>query len=158
MAEFLDSFDAEKGQILAAMADFERAWTMFQERQGGLVRADEAATSLIEDELTRLRRDLDATRFTVGLFGLIKRGKSTLLNALVGREVSSMHVTPETAVPVYVSYGETPHGLVHFADGRVEKVAVHETAAYTSQRHNARNQLGVTHVEQFVPVGFLRHG
>lgn len=158
MAEFLDSFDAEKGQILNAMGDLERAWSMFQARQGGLVGADSAATSLIESELERLRRDLESTRFTVGLFGLIKRGKSTLLNALVGREVTSMHVTPETAVPVYVSYDDDPHALVHFADGRVDRVAVHETPKYTSQRHNGRNQLGVTHVEQFVPVGFLRHG
>lgn len=159
MAEFLDGFDAEKGHILAAMSDFERAWGMFQDRQGhGIVGADETATSLINGELVRLRRDLEATRFTVGLFGLIKRGKSTLLNALIGREVSTMHVTPETAVPVYVAYGEKPHALVHFADGRTERVGVTETAAYTSQRHNGRNQLGVTHVEQFVPVGFLRHG
>ena len=159
MAEFLDGFDAEKGQILAAMSDFERAWEMFQERnKDAVVGTDAAATSLIEGELERLRRDLQATRFTVGLFGLIKRGKSTLLNALVGREVSSMHVTPETAVPVYVSYHDEPHALVHFADGRVEQVGVDETTAYTSQRHNARNQLGVTHVEQFVPVSFLRHG
>lgn len=159
MAEFLDGFDAEKGHILAAMSDFERAWGMFQERQGqGMVAADENATSLINGELARLRRDLEGTRFTVGLFGLIKRGKSTLLNALIGREVSTMHVTPETAVPVYVAYGEKPYALVHFADGRTERVGVTETAAYTSQRHNGRNQLGVTHVEQFVPVGFLRHG
>ena len=31
-----------------------------------------------------------------------------------------MHVTPETAVPVYVTYSDTPGAEVHFADGSSE--------------------------------------
>jgi hypothetical protein len=80
-----------------------------------------------------VRRDLEATQFTVGIFGLIKRGKSTLLNGLIGREVSSMHVTPETAVPVYVSYGEQPEATVHFADGGVKHVAVEEVRLHLAE-------------------------
>ncbi len=83
----------------------------------------------------------------MGIFGLIKRGKSTLVNGLVGREVSSMHVTPETAVPVYVSYGDTPAAVIHFADGTVKHVAVEDVPTYSSQKANPNNEQGVTFVE-----------
>ncbi|WP_052664713.1 dynamin family protein [Nitriliruptor alkaliphilus] len=158
MAEFLDSFDVERTALISALAHVEEVWARFQERRALEVEGAEASDSLIASELNLVRGDLAATEFTVGIFGLIKRGKSTLLNGLIGREVSSMHVTPETAVPVYVSYGDDPEAVVHFADGTIKHVAVEDVHAFTSQKANPNNQLGVTFVEQQVPVGFLRNG
>lgn len=158
MAEFLDSFDVERDSLLGALAQVEEVWSRFQERRALEVEGARESDSLIASELALVRRDLQSTEFTVGIFGLIKRGKSTLLNGLIGREVSSMHVTPETAVPVYVSYGDAPEAVVHFADGTVKHVAVEDVHTYTSQKANGNNHLGVTFVEQQVPVGFLRNG
>lgn len=156
MVEFLDSFDVERGRIMDVLAHLETVWNRFQEQAG--LDVESGADSLIATELQLARRDLAHAQFTVGVFGLIKRGKSTLLNALIGREVSSMHVTPETAVPVYVGYAERPQAVVHFADGRTEHCVVDEINRFTSQKFNPNNELGVTHVEQWVPVGFLRNG
>ncbi|MCC5949646.1 MAG: dynamin family protein [Nitriliruptoraceae bacterium] len=158
VAEFLDSFDVERESLLSALRQVEEVWSRFQERRGLEVEGSSESDSLIAGELALVRRDLQSTEFTVGIFGLIKRGKSTLLNGLIGREVSSMHVTPETAVPVYVSYGDDPEAVVHFADGSVKHVAVEDVHTFTSQKANPNNQLGVTFVEQQVPVGFLRNG
>ncbi len=158
MPEFLDHFDVERDGLLRALEHVEDVWARFQERRALEIDGSGESDSLIAHELGLVRQDLGTTQFTVGIFGLIKRGKSTLLNGLIGREVSSMHVTPETAVPVYVSYGDAPGAAVHFADGRTEHVAVEDVHAYTSQKSNPHNQLGVTVVEQTVPVGFLRNG
>lgn len=158
MAEFLDSFDVERDALLSSLAAVEDVWSRFQERRALAVEGTDEADSLIAGELAQVRHDLELTEFTVGIFGLIKRGKSTLLNGLIGREVSSMHVTPETAVPVYVSYGDHPEAAVHFADGTRKHVAVEDVHEYTSQKSNPMNQLGVTFVEQQVPVSFLRNG
>jgi hypothetical protein len=158
VAEFLDSFDVERAALLSALSHVEEVWARFQERRALEVEGADASDSLIASELALVRQDLAATEFTVGIFGLIKRGKSTLLNGLIGREVSSMHVTPETAVPVYVSYGDAPEAVVHFADGTIKYVAVEDVTAFTSQKDNPNNHLGVTYVEQQVPVGFLRNG
>jgi GTPase SAR1 family protein len=158
VAEFLDSFDVERSALLSALTHVEEVWARFQERRALEVEGTEHSDSLIAGELALVRRDLESTEFTVGIFGLIKRGKSTLLNGLIGREVSSMHVTPETAVPVYVSYGDAPEAVVHFADGSIKHVAVEDVHQFTSQKANANNHLGVTYVEQQVPVGFLRNG
>jgi len=158
VAEFLDSFDVERDALLSSLAQVEEVWSRFQERRALEVEGTAETDSLIAGELAHVRRDLESTEFTVGIFGLIKRGKSTLLNGLIGREVSSMHVTPETAVPVYVSFGDDPEAVVHFANGSVKHVAVEDVHAYTSQKSNPQNHLGVTFVEQQVPVGFLRNG
>ncbi|MTV24704.1 hypothetical protein FTX61_04615 [Nitriliruptoraceae bacterium ZYF776] len=158
VAEFLDSFDVERTALLGALGHLEEVWSRFRERRALEVEGDDASDSLIASELQLVRADLASTEFTVGIFGLIKRGKSTLLNGLIGREVSSMHVTPETAVPVYVSYGDAAEARVHLVDGTVKHVAVEEVHTFTSQKHNPNNQLGVTFVEQQVPVGFLRNG
>jgi len=158
VAEFLDAFAVERESLLSALDQVEDVWSRFQERRGIEVEGTDLSDSLISGELALVRRDLQATQFTVGIFGLIKRGKSTLLNALIGREVSSMHVTPETAVPVYVSYGKQAEATVYLADGETRHVAVEDVERYTSQKHNGQNHLGVTHVQQQVPVGFLRNG
>ncbi len=158
MAEFLDAFDVERDGLFEALGHFETVWERFRERQRIAVEGSELSDSLISTELALVRSELERANFTIGVFGLIKRGKSTLLNSLIGREVSSMHVTPETAVPVYVSYAETPGAAVHFADGSTKHVAVETVKHFTSQKHNPGNQLGVTYVEQGVPVPFLRNG
>ena len=158
MAEFLEAFDVERSGLLEALGHLEVVWERFRERQTLHVEGSDLSDSMIATELALVRNDLERTKFTIGVFGLIKRGKSTLLNALIGREVSSMHVTPETAVPVYVSYERTPGAAIHFADGSIRHVAVDEVSQFTSQKHNPTNELGVTHVEQGVPVPFLRNG
>lgn len=157
MAEFLDAFDAERDSLLKAVDRFNQVWYRFQDRRGLEVEGQDISDSLISGELAFVRHDLEQTRFNVGVFGLIKRGKSTLLNSLLGLEVSSMHVTPETAVPVYVEYG-TPQADVYFADGTVKHVDPSEVERYTSQKHNENNQLGVLNVHQKVEVPFLRNG
>lgn len=158
MAEFLEAFDVERSGLFEALGHFEVVWDRFRERQRLEVEGSDLSDSMISTELALVRNELERTMFTIGVFGLIKRGKSTLLNSLIGREVSSMHVTPETAVPVYVSYDKTPGAAVHFADGSTRHVAVEEVSQFTSQKHNPANELGVTHVEQGVPVPFLRNG
>lgn len=159
MSEFLEGFDSEREAVSRVLLRLEQTWDEFRSRDALDVAEDAERTgSLIGGELSIARTGLANTQFTVGVFGLIKRGKSTLMNALIGREVSAMHVTPETAVPVYVSYAEQPSAVVHFADGRAERVNVADVGQYTSQKHNPSNELGVTHVEQCVPVPFLRNG
>ena len=158
MAELLEAFDVERSGLFEALGHFEVVWDRFRERQTLHVEGSDLSDSMIATELALVRNELERTLFTIGVFGLIKRGKSTLLNSLIGREVSSMHVTPETAVPVYVSYAKTPGAAVHFADGSTRHVAVEEVSQFTSQKHNPANELGVTYVEQGVPVPFLRNG
>jgi predicted GTPase len=56
------------------------------------------------EQLVALLDRLDAARLRVLVVGEAKRGKSTLINALLGRDVLPSGVTPLTAVATTVRY------------------------------------------------------
>ena len=73
------------------------------------------------EQLAALRDRLDAARLRVLVVGEAKRGKSTLVNALLGRDVLPYGVTPLTAVTTTVRYGDDERAEVRFLDGHDEK-------------------------------------
>jgi predicted GTPase len=73
------------------------------------------------EQLAALRERLDAARLRVLVAGEAKRGKSTLINALLGRDVLPSGVTPLTAVATTVRFGSEPRAEVLFLDGHEEK-------------------------------------
>ncbi len=84
--------------------------------------------------------------------GQFKRGKSTLLNAVLGEPVLPMGVTPVTAVVTLVRPGPERHCRVRFLDGRVDDVPVGELERFVSERSNPENRLGVERVEVELPA------
>ncbi|MBJ7461889.1 MAG: dynamin family protein, partial [Ilumatobacteraceae bacterium] len=97
--------------------------------------------------------------FEVGIFGQVKRGKSSLINALVGQRVSSVGVIPETAKPVWVESGE-PKSYVIYTDGTREEFADSNTAAeMATQRHKKKkDEKEVLRVQQFLEIDWLPNG
>lgn len=93
--------------------------------------------SLVED-LGRHDQSLDAPatylrttadrvaegRFVVLLLGNFSSGKSTLLNALLGRPVLPVKVNPCTAILTEVVYAEAPQVVVHFRDQSSETLSM----------------------------------
>ena len=70
---------------------------------------DEAGPAYVtcRDKLEALEHRLEEERFHLAVLGQFKRGKSTLLNALLGADVLPTSVIPLTAIPTFVQYG--PH-------------------------------------------------
>ena len=64
------------------------------------------------EQLAALRDRLSAARLRVLIAGEAKRGKSTLINALLGRAVLPAGVTPLTAIATTVRYGGDPRAQV----------------------------------------------
>lgn len=154
MTGFLAGLDDERDALRDRLDALAATWEEVRRATG----EPAGPGGLVADDLARLRHDLDQRRFTIGMFGLVKRGKSTLLNALLGTELSPTHVTPETAVPIYVDHGDTTGATVHLASGEQLSVPAGEVAQWTSQRHNAGNHRGVTHVQWSLPSPLLGRG
>src|SRR5690606_31127597 len=87
-----------------------------------------------------------------------KRGKSTLLNALVGEPVLPVGVVPVTAAVTILRQGEEHGAQVRFADGRTQAVPIPGLAAYVAEDQNPGNVKGVRAVEVFLPSPLLSHG
>ncbi|MGN1417690.1 MAG: dynamin family protein [Oscillospiraceae bacterium] len=72
-------------------------------------------------------------RFEVAIVGEFKRGKSTLINALLGQEVLPADVLPATATLNRVTYSTEPYVMVEFKNGSSERVDIEHLADYVTK-------------------------
>jgi hypothetical protein len=77
------------------------------------VTVDPSRRDTVADLLGRLA----AGRLRVAVVGEAKRGKSTLINALLGQPVLPAGVTPLTAVATMVRHGTQPRVEARYRDG-----------------------------------------
>ncbi len=105
----------------------------------------------------RLAERVARRRFHVSVLGEFKRGKSTLINALLGLELMPTGVLPLTAVATEVGYGP-PGATVVGLDGSTEEIELADLADYVTEARNPANQRQVARVEARVPVELLRPG
>jgi GTP-binding protein EngB required for normal cell division len=110
------------------------------------------------EQVVALRGRLDAARLRVLVVGEAKRGKSTLVNALLGREVLPAGVTPVTAVATTVRYGEDPRTDVRFLDGHEEKHPLDALGDLVTERGNPGNRRGIASVTAWVDAPVLAGG
>jgi GTP-binding protein EngB required for normal cell division len=91
------------------------------------------------DALAALRDRLESARLRVLVAGEAKRGKSSLVNALLGRDLLPVGVTPLTAVATTVVQGDGEGIEVAFGDGRTERLPLTALADYGTERGNPGN-------------------
>jgi len=116
------------------------------------------------ERLAGLTARLDEGRFHLAVLGQFKRGKSSLLNALLGEPLLPTGVLPLTAVPTVLRYGPerrvqvTGHGgQLEDVRGTADKVA-EVLRRYVTEEGNSANRLGVTQVVVEHQAPFLAKG
>jgi predicted GTPase len=125
-------------------------------RVGELAR--EFSSERVAEEAASLSDRLREGRFYVACIGQFKRGKSTLLNALIGDSVLPTGVVPITTVPTIIRYGKVRRARVRFQGDTWRELAPEELVQYVSEEHNPENAKGVAGVEVFVPSALLADG
>ena len=111
-----------------------------------------------QEQIAAVRERLDTARLRVLVAGEAKRGKSTLINALLGRAVLPAGVTPLTAVATTVRYGDDPHAEVRFADGHEEKQPVSALPDLVTERGNPANRRRIAAVTVYLDAPLLAAG
>ena len=84
--------------------------------------------SSLEPLLNSCHSALVAEEITVAILGRFKAGKSTFVNALVGRPLLPVGVVPVTTVVTEIRFGPLECAQVRFLDGHVEEVSPEEIA------------------------------
>ena len=110
------------------------------------------------EQLTALLDRLDAERLRVLVAGEAKRGKSTLVNALLGRDLLPSGVTPLTAVTTTVRYGDDERAQVRFLDGHEEKYSLAALPDLVTERGNPGNRRRIAGVTVYVTAPVLEGG
>ena len=127
-----------------------------------LLRLAELARQLgadkVGDEACDLASRVAECRFYVACVGQFKRGKSTLINALIGREVLPTGFIPITAVPTVIRFGKYARARVRTRHGSWRDIALPDLKNYVSEERNPENTKGVDGAEVFVPSRLLASG
>jgi GTP-binding protein EngB required for normal cell division len=101
---------------------------------------------------------LEDNRFEIAVFGRVSSGKSSLLNATLGTDVLPVGVTPITAVPTRIIYGETPVVNVWFANRSPEQFEISRLAEFATEQLNPGNEKHVTRIVLQMSSPRLRDG
>lgn len=120
--------------------------------------AAEAGSPALAADAEALAERVAEGRFHVVCVGQFKRGKSTLLNALIGDCVLPTGVAPITAAVTVVRHGERLAARVRFGERGWEACDPRGLAMFVSEEENPGNEKGVTGVEVFVPSPLLESG
>jgi Dynamin family len=120
--------------------------------------AADCGAEQIAEEASSLSERVSEGRFYVACVGQFKRGKSTLLNALIGERVLPAGVVPVTAVPTVIRHGESLSARVRVDAAGWREIPAGTIEDYVSEERNPENSKRVTGLEVFVPSALLATG
>jgi len=76
----------------------------------------------LTEEVTKISRNLQSQRFRVAVVGEFSKGKSTLLNALLGEEIQPVRDIPCSGTVTILKYGSQRRVICRYKDGREEEI------------------------------------
>jgi len=136
--------------------------TTHQRLQGVLARlrvlASPSEDQQVLSDLEAADRRLSEAVFKLVVLGEYKRGKTTLINALLGEAVLPMAIVPLTSVVTEVQHGATPEARIEFLGGGSRSVSFDELPAYVTEPGNPQNRLGVARAVVRYPARLLGEG
>lgn len=99
--------------------------------------------------------DLREERFRLAVLGGFKRGKSTLINALLGRAVLPTGVVPLTSVITSLRFGEAEGAEIRFMNGKRLVTEIQNLPEFITERGNPENRKSVAEAVVTVDSPFL---
>jgi GTP-binding protein EngB required for normal cell division len=106
-----------------------------------------------------LLANLAADRFTLAVVGQFNRGKSSLMNAVLGMDRLPVGVVPLTSVITKVSYGNPERVLIEFRGSSLkDEIPLERLGEFVTEAGNPGNQKQITAAEIQLPSEFLRRG
>ena len=122
---------------------------------------------LQEQETQKLIDRLENKKITIAVIGQFKRGKTTLINTILGEKLLPVGIVPITAAITRIEYAEHkgsgcetagPMATVYFNNGLSQQVPAADLHIYISEQENHDNERGVAEVELLTDAIFLRNG
>ena len=120
--------------------------------------ADEFGAEYTSGDARSVAERVAEGRFYVACVGQFKRGKSTLINALIGASVLPAGVVPVTTVPTVIRHGDHRWARIRFQTKDWAAVPLDKLDEYVSEDKNPENAKAVAGVEVFFPSPLLATG
>ena len=110
-------------------------------------------------ELNNIITNADAP-LTLLIMGEFSTGKSTFINAIVGKEIAAVGALPTTAVITKLCYGEEDKITIYFKDGKSKVYGQDEFAQITSETDDNKYKKirkNIKYVERAMPMNILQY-
>lgn len=137
----------------------------FTKHKSGILAAIENIESLVKDEggaedtlLSMVREQLITNCFNLVILGQFKRGKTTLINSLIGKEILPSSVVPLTSIVTILRFGEELRCTIFMEDGNEKNIRIEELPDYVTEKGNPKNVRGVRCARIEYPSPFLEEG
>lgn len=132
-------------------------------RISSVIRAPSRSQTKILEKVALLAERLTTERFQLAVLGQFKRGKSSLLNALLGAPILPTGIIPVTAIPTFLRYGPTDQlrvtsetsGLHEISPDGSTKDALWE---FVTEEGNPQNEKGISQVDVILRSPLLEQG
>lgn len=111
-------------------------------------------------DLEKSRDRLASHKFSVGVMGEFKRGKSTVINSMLEKEIMPSDILPCSATMNRVTYDLQPHVEMQMVDGSVKEISVDELVHYVTKLNseNESRAAGVKEAVVYYPCKFCQNG
>lgn len=110
--------------------------------------------------LKESREKLENHRFSVGIMGEFKRGKSTVINSLLEQEIMPADILPTSATMNRVTYDMQPRAELKMRDGSVQRIHVEDLIDYVTKLDSEKESRAalVDEAIVFYPCRFCQNG
>jgi len=141
-----------------------RQYTLAKQQIGELLHAgiqffEDIKEESIAEQCRTLLVKLAEDRFNLVVVGQFKRGKSSLMNAIIGRDFLPTGLLPLTSAITTLCYGPQEKVILNRAGWVLaDEITIPELAEYVTEQGNPGNIKGVIEVRIELPVPFLRRG
>jgi GTPase Era involved in 16S rRNA processing len=105
-----------------------------------------------------LREKIRENAFNLVVVGQFKRGKTSLINALLGADILPVAVVPLTSIVTIMTWGEALRIKVHFIDNRTAEIKPESLPEYVTEKGNPKNEKAVREVVVTYPSPYLKDG
>lgn len=99
------------------------------------------------EQMDRLQARIASQLYRVAVIGEFKRGKSSLVNAIIGAQVLPTDILPMTAAVTRVTYGEERRIVVHYKDGHEEESSVEQLIDFAT-KYDAEKEKKATTIRE----------
>ena len=130
----------------------------------GLVQMQKIAQEMNLEEtakqLENSRKKLEARKFAVGILGEFKRGKSTVINSLLEKEIMPADILPTSATMNRVTYDMQPHVKLKMRDGSTMEIGIDDLPNYVTKLDEEKEAQAAKVEEAVVyyPCKFCQNG
>ena len=144
ICDMLEEFVNHKTDILDLVADIN---CLLKENNG-----------TDNERLLAVREQLVSNHFNLIVLGQFKRGKTTLINSLVGNAILPSSVVPLTSIVTILKFGAEIRCTIFMKNGTEQNVHLEEIHDYVTESGNPENRRGVKCACIEYPIPLLEEG